>query len=262
LAPPRVKPRILTIDMPRRIALSAWAAIALAAISCGLAPAVAAELAAPGSSGYRLQNVDPAAFLLTNPDPGSPALQAPDGSVVAPQFAGKPFARLIDRAAREAALDPALVHAVIAVESGYDAGALSPKGAIGLMQILPATALRYGVADPSSSPEANLRAGTRYLSDLMLLFDNRVDLALAAYNAGENAVLRHGQRVPPFRETLHYVLAVLANYQASRAPMPAPPPSANRIQYMSGTEFNRDALNTAAYRPGTSRLPGQRSPAR
>lgn len=164
------------------------------------------------------------------------------------QIPNQKYTRLINEAARLTALDPALVHAVIAVESGYNAAARSPKGAIGLMQVMPATASRYGVPDPATSPEANLRAGTRYLRYLMELFENRIELVLAAYNAGENAVLRHGSRIPPFRETQLYVPAVLARYRLwqtptptpismPRAQKPLPPPAAqpSRIQYMSGT---------------------------
>jgi soluble lytic murein transglycosylase-like protein len=124
-----------------------------------------------------------------------------------------PFAKEIERAAREAELDPALVHAIVFVESRYNAKARSPKGAIGLMQVLPETAARFGVRDPRQSPEANLKAGTRYLRALMTLFNNRLDLVLAAYNAGENAVLDHGRAIPPYPETRAYVPAVLSKYR-------------------------------------------------
>src|ERR1035437_7161804 len=96
----------------------------------------------------------------------------------------RPYARQIALAARESGLDPELVHAVIAVESAYQPAAVSPKGAIGLMQVLPETAQSNGIQNPASVA-ANLRAGTRHLSGLMERFDNRLDLALAAYNAGE-----------------------------------------------------------------------------
>lgn len=122
------------------------------------------------------------------------------------------FAKEIERAAREADVDPALVHAIVFVESRYNAKALSPKGAVGLMQVLPETAARFGVRDPGHSPEANLKAGTRYLRALMTLFNNRLDLVLAAYNAGENAVLGYGRAIPPYPETRAYVPAVLTKY--------------------------------------------------
>lgn len=154
-------------------------------------------------------------------------------SAISPQLAGQPYAALIHKAAHEAELDPALVHAVIHVESGYNATARSPKGAIGLMQLLPATAARYGVLDPGRSPEANIRAGTRYLSDLMQQFDGRLDLVLAAYNAGENAVVRYGLRIPPYPETQHYVPTVLAKYREWETPR-AP----EHIFYLAGTRLS------------------------
>lgn len=117
----------------------------------------------------------------------------------------------IAQAAREHGLDPALLHAVVQVESGYDAAALSPKGAVGLMQLMPATAQRLGVAD-RRDPLANLRGGARYLHNLIGTFGD-LPLALAAYNAGENAVRRHGLRIPPYAETVAYVRAVLRRYE-------------------------------------------------
>ena len=171
---------------------------------------------------------------------------APHEFKVSERLAGMPFAKLIEGAAREASLDPALVHAVIAVESNYNAAARSPKGALGLMQVLPETALRYGIRNAARSPAANLRAGTRYLSDLMVMFDNRLELVLAAYNAGEGAVLRYGQRIPPFRETQQYVPAVLARYREWRTIQPkiekviAATTTRTRVTYMPGTVLESD----------------------
>jgi len=93
------------------------------------------------------------------------------------------------------------------------------------------------------APEANLRAGTRYLSELLTMFDNRLDLALAAYNAGENAVRRYGKRIPPYRETRDYVPAVLAAYNELKgdAPPPVPPRTAG-IQYLPGTRLDPASL--------------------
>ncbi|MFZ5510245.1 MAG: lytic transglycosylase domain-containing protein [Pseudomonadota bacterium] len=125
--------------------------------------------------------------------------------------AGRPFAGEIAAAASRFRLDPALLHAVITVESGYNPDAVSPKGAMGLMQLIPDTARRYGVANPRA-PEENLRGGAQYLRDLLTLFDDNLQLALAAYNAGEQAVLRHGSRIPPFPETRDYVRKVEALY--------------------------------------------------
>jgi soluble lytic murein transglycosylase-like protein len=117
----------------------------------------------------------------------------------------------IESAARDATIQPALVRAVIVVESGFNPRAISRKGALGLMQLLPATARRYGAFN-ALDPEQNIRAGARYLADLLYRFDSNLELALAAYNAGEAAVLRHGRHIPPFRETRAYVPNVLQVY--------------------------------------------------
>ena len=119
---------------------------------------------------------------------------------------------VIRGAAKDATIQAALVRAVIVVESGFNPRAISKKGAIGLMQLQPATAKRYGVKD-IYDPEQNVRAGAHYLSDLLARFDSNLELALAAYNAGEEAVERYGRRVPPFRETLAYVPSVMKVYQ-------------------------------------------------
>lgn len=118
---------------------------------------------------------------------------------------------LIGEAARHARLDPALIEAVVRVESGFDAAARSPKGAQGLMQLMPATARRYGVHDPYD-PAQNLLGGARYLRDLLDRFAT-LPLALAAYNAGEGAVERHGNAIPPYAETVAYVPRVLGHYR-------------------------------------------------
>jgi soluble lytic murein transglycosylase-like protein len=125
------------------------------------------------------------------------------------------FAPQIEKAADEAGVEAALVHAVITAESGYNPQAVSRVGAQGLMQLMPATARRYAVKD-AFDPRQNIRGGTRYLRDLLDMFDNNVELAVAAYNAGENAVIRHGRRIPPYRETQAYVPKVLALYRKYR----------------------------------------------
>jgi soluble lytic murein transglycosylase-like protein len=127
---------------------------------------------------------------------------------------------LIESAARAQTLQPALVRALIVVESGFNPRAVSKKGAVGLMQLLPATARRYGVRDPYD-PVENVRAGAHYLRDLLARYDSNVELALAAYNAGEEAVERYGRQIPPFPETLNYVPSVLAVYQKLLAIAPA-----------------------------------------
>jgi hypothetical protein len=144
--------------------------------------------------------------------------------VAAPMLKGRPFADEIDASARSFGLEPALLHAVIRVESNYNPAALSPKGAVGLMQLMPGTSERFGVADPWR-PHDNIRGGARYLSQLLTLFDQDLALALAAYNAGEEAVMRHGRRVPPFRETRDYVERVTVLYRqhlASARPAASP----------------------------------------
>jgi soluble lytic murein transglycosylase-like protein len=120
---------------------------------------------------------------------------------------------IIANAARMHGLDAKLVHAVIRAESGYNENAVSPKGAVGLMQLIPATAERYGVTN-SRDPAENISGGTRYLRDLLKMFNGNVELALAGYNAGENAVIRAGNRVPPYPETMAYVPKVLSFYRS------------------------------------------------
>ena len=128
------------------------------------------------------------------------------------------FAGHIQAAAQAANLDPLLLHAVISAESGYDALARSPRGARGLMQLMPDTARRYGVRNPLD-PEQNIYGGAAYLRDLLTLFGNDLKLALAAYNAGEGSVLEYGNRIPPYRETTRYVPKVLSYYQRYKAMM-------------------------------------------
>jgi len=117
------------------------------------------------------------------------------------------YDRLIHRTARANQVDAALVKAVMHVESGFNPHAVSDKGAQGLMQLMPDTAQRYGAED-LFDPVQNVRAGVLYLKDLQKMFKNNTRLVLAAYNAGENAVLRHGG-VPPYDETQDYVRKVM-----------------------------------------------------
>lgn len=119
---------------------------------------------------------------------------------------------LVQRVALNRGIHAALLKAVIEVESGYNARALSPKGAMGLMQLMPNTAARYGQYD-LYSPEENLDVGARYLHDLLAMFNGDVRLAVAAYNAGENAVIHSGRHIPAYPETLRYVPMVLERYK-------------------------------------------------
>ena len=121
--------------------------------------------------------------------------------------------KMIFNSASNQGVDPALVEAIVAVESAFNPMAVSVKGAMGLMQLMPQTASRYGVADPFD-PKQNVSGGVRYLRDLLLRFENLLH-ALAAYNAGERAVLRY-QGLPPYPETQDYVRKVLDRYGTSQ----------------------------------------------
>jgi len=124
-----------------------------------------------------------------------------------------PLKQAVDRIAQENQLPPNLVHSVIQVESNYDANAVSPKGALGLMQLIPSTARRFGVSN-AFDPEDNVQGGARYLKYLLELYKGDEALALAAYNAGEGAVSRYGG-VPPYAETRDYVAKVRRRLNAS-----------------------------------------------
>ena len=129
-------------------------------------------------------------------------------------------------ASREHGVEYELLQALIATESGFDPTAISPKGAVGLMQIMPATAERYGVRGDARAPVArklfdprtNVRTGARYLRDLIRMFPGQLELALAAYNAGEGAVQRAGNRIPNYRETQNYVKTVMQLYTMLKPP--------------------------------------------
>jgi soluble lytic murein transglycosylase-like protein len=151
---------------------------------------------------------------VTSPSDGSPTVGA---ARVAQLFMPAPadiqrYSNMIEAASRTHGVDAALVHAVITAESGYNPAALSKAGARGLMQLMPATAARYGVRN-IHDPQENINGGVRYLRDLIAMFNGNIELAVAAYNAGENAVIRYGNKIPPFAETAHYVPKVLGFYR-------------------------------------------------
>ena len=127
-------------------------------------------------------------------------------------IAAQPYAELVAAAATANEIPAALLHAVIKAESAYNPRAVSPKGAGGLMQLMPDTAREMGVSDVYD-PKANIQGGARYLKRLMTMFDNDIRLAVAAYNAGPQAVLSRGNVVPPFAETQRYVPSVLKQYR-------------------------------------------------
>jgi soluble lytic murein transglycosylase-like protein len=119
---------------------------------------------------------------------------------------------IIEHAALSAAVESNLLRAVIVVESGFNSHAVSKRGAVGLMQLMPATASRFGVSNPYDAQQ-NVHAGARYLKFLIDRFGHDIRLALAAYNAGEEAVARNGGQIPPFSETMAYVPRVLKIYK-------------------------------------------------
>jgi len=152
-----------------------------------------------------------------------------------------PFHDIIQAAADRYAVDPDLIHCVIALESNFDPKAVSRKNARGLMQLLPQTAAQLGVRD-IFDPQENVNAGTRYLKDLLVKYDNNLNLALAAYNAGPDRVEQYGRRVPPYPETLLYVRKISRSYNKlktspassqptlsldSLAPAPSPIPASS-----------------------------------
>lgn len=178
----------------------------------------------------------------------------------------KAVQHLLHEAAHTHRLDPELLQALIAAESGFDAQAVSPKGAVGLMQLMAPTAARYGVksdrissiAHKLTDPAVNLRAGARYLRDLMALFPGRLDLALAAYNAGEGAVQRAGNKIPNYPETQNYVKTVLQLYAFLKPPVqaktsePAPMPAAPqrvRVEMIGGATGRGNMLPGAGPQP-------------
>jgi soluble lytic murein transglycosylase-like protein len=134
--------------------------------------------------------------------------------------------RTVDEIAARHSLPPQLLHSVIKVESNYNPLAVSPKGALGLMQLIPATARRFGV-DNVFNPSENISGGARYLRYLLDLYHNDYRLALAAYNAGEGAVARYGG-VPPYAETQNYV-ALVGKQLEARLQQPASP-AANEVK--------------------------------
>jgi soluble lytic murein transglycosylase-like protein len=137
--------------------------------------------------------------------PGAPTFKST--VPVASQSLRDRFEPFVQEHAARQSLRPDLVRAVIQVESGYNPRARSPKGAMGLMQLMPATARELGVRNPYD-PAENIRGGTTYLRRLLDRYDGNEELALAAYNAGAEAVERYGRRVPPYRETRDYVKKV------------------------------------------------------
>jgi soluble lytic murein transglycosylase-like protein len=168
-----------------------------------------------GEEGVVLSNLDslpvPSQPGAAKPPAAAVAARAPvRGKAVGTAQGREVFAPLVRQAAQAHGLPEALLHAVIEVESGFNAAAVSPKGALGLMQLMPETARVLRVSDPRD-PAANIDGGARYLKDLLARFGNDLSLALAAYNAGPGAVQRSGG-IPRNAETQNYVPRVMARY--------------------------------------------------
>ena len=173
---------------------------------------------------------DALAAMTANDDTAKALAHTAAAAKVQVFFDISPGYRVVRHHLRQAAsansLDYALLQALIATESGFDALAVSPKGAVGLMQLMPATATRFGVAASGATPVekrltdpgVNINAGSRYLRYLINLFPGQLELALAAYNAGEGAVQRAGNKIPNFKETQSYVKTVMQLYTLLKPP--------------------------------------------
>ncbi len=147
-----------------------------------------------------------------------PAAAVPASSAQpAPAQSAAAIAEAVERAAAQHSLSPALIHSVIKVESNYNPAAVSPKGALGLMQLIPATARRFGVSDVFD-PADNIEGGARYLRYLLDLYRGDYPLALAAYNAGEGAVAKYASTVPPYPETRNYLKLVAQQLREAAPP--------------------------------------------
>jgi soluble lytic murein transglycosylase-like protein len=163
----------------------------------------------PTSDQYALVETSP-------PEPVKPIAVMKSSPIIAEanriKQADAPYHDVIKSAAEASGVEDRLLHAVITAESNYNPRAVSPKGAKGLMQLMPGTARQYGVSNVFD-PAQNIQGGARYLAYLKTLFNNDLSLTVAAYNAGENAVIGHGRKVPPYRETTAYVNKVLDLYK-------------------------------------------------
>ena len=174
---------------------------------------------AQGVTHFSDRSDDPRAHVfIADPEP-SPASAMPHGlggiglslRSVVPRYH-----REISEAARNYQVDAALVHAVIEVESGYNARAVSPKGALGLMQLMPDTARQFQVRNPFNVQD-NIQGGVRLLRALLDQYHNQLELTLAAYNAGSGQVEKYGRTIPPFSETRQFVPAVLQRYARNQS---------------------------------------------
>ena len=229
------------------------------------------ELFLRGSNSFSAGNsfAQGALGLATNADPtaarpGSVDAVSPSAATLRlhAYFEVSPGYKAVRHLVREASLvhgiDYELLQALIATESGFNARAVSPKGAVGLMQLIPPTAARYGVkADKDSpieqkltDPKTNIRAGSSYLRDLMNMFPGKIELAIAAYNAGEGAVQRAGNKIPNYPETKNYVKNVMQLYTQLRPSQPGPKTTAIGTTGRIRMEMSAPAVRNSGPVPG------------
>ncbi len=201
--------------------------------------------------------------LVVSDRPGGPGVQHATYSVrgvetirstrldLAPDLTRADLHALADRHAERHAINPALVRAVIQAESAWNARAVSHKGALGLMQLMPETVTAFGVADPFD-PAQNIQAGVRYLKWLLDRYDGNAELALAAYNAGPGAVDKYGRKIPPYRETQAYVRKIVSVTEVRMGPKKV---IYKIVELIDGREVPRysDARPAAGYEIVTKR---------
>lgn len=217
----------------------------------------AGKVAGPGASDGAFRSTGDGVARPAGPAGAPPKLLA--------YFDVSPDYKAVKHLLREASLthgiDYELLQALIATESGFDAQAVSPKGAVGLMQLIPPTAQRYGVradknktiAKKLTDPKTNIRAGSSYLRDLIRMFPGQLELAIAAYNAGEGAVQRAGNKIPNYPETRNYVKTVMQLYNHLK------PPSMMgggrvRMEMMGGSLGRNNMLPTLVAAPSLPEL--------
>jgi soluble lytic murein transglycosylase-like protein len=179
---------------------------------------VYAATAADGSISYSTQAFDTSYTRIFQASASQSVVAAPRRNSNSDKKNGQLAALqpIIDRVAKQHGVDARLIRALISVESRYNPRAISPKGAVGAMQLMPATGSQYGVngRQELQDPERNISAGVRHFKSLLATHKGNLALALAAYNAGTGAVTKHGERIPPYSETMLYVAAVLAEAQS------------------------------------------------
>ncbi len=185
---------------------------------------------------------------------------------VSPNY--KAVKHLLREASATHGIDYELLQALIATESGFNTQAVSPKGAVGLMQLIPPTAERYGVRASKDStvhkkltdPKTNIRAGSSYLSDLIAMFPGQLELAIAAYNAGEGAVQRAGNKIPNYPETKNYVKTVMQLYNHLKPPsMMSASGGRVRMEMMGGATGRSNMVPTTVASTATPEAPPERN---